>query len=169
MLIIGYLVVILGCGFIGLYKAAQIKKRPKEIREMINALSLLDTEIYWGLTPLPGAFALIKDRVDSPWKEFFGKLEEKINKGDSASKAWSASIAEVRKFACLEDEDWKVIATIGKNLGRADRNEEHKQLDLGQKHLALLHEKTKNQAELKAKMWSYLGFLAGFALVIVIM
>jgi len=169
MLIIGYLAVILGCGFLGLFKAAQIKKRPKAIREMINALSLLDTEIFWGVTPLPEAFATIKDRVDSPWKEFFSKLEEKLNKGESASKAWIASIAEERKNASLHAEDWKIIESIGKSLGRADRNEEHKHLELGQKHLMTLYEKTRSQADLKAKMWSYLGFLAGLAIAIVIM
>ncbi|NLL53161.1 MAG: stage III sporulation protein AB, partial [Peptococcaceae bacterium] len=55
------------------------------------------------------------------------------------------------------------------SLGRADRNEEHKHLELGQKHLMTLYEKTRSQADLKAKMWSYLGFLAGLAIAIVIM
>ncbi len=166
MLVIGYLVLIIGFGCLGLLKAGQIKKRPREIREMINALALLDTEIYWGATPLPAAFAVIKDRTDSPWKEFFGNLEEEINQGENALQAWETCIMRLRKKACLIEEDWRIIKGIGKSLGRSDRNEQHKHLELAQKHLAALYEKTKNQADLKAKMWSYLGFLGGMAVVI---
>jgi stage III sporulation protein AB len=169
MLITGCLVLIIGCGCLGLLKATQIKKRPKEIREMINALTLLDTEIYWGVTPLPAAFHVLKERTDSPWKEFFAGLEERLNGGETAYTAWRRSIAEIREKACLDDEDWKIIEGIGKNLGRSDRNEEHKHLELGKKHLAALYEKASSQADMKAKMWSYLGFLGGAAIAIFIM
>ena len=169
MLALGYLAIIFACGAFGLARAAYIKKRPREIREMMNALALLDTEIYWGVTPLPDAFATIKQRIDSPWKEFFAMLEEKLKGGESVFAAWKTSISAVRKKACLDDEDWKIIEGIGKHLGRSDRNEEHKHLELGQKHLSVLYERIRNQADLKAKMWSYLGFLGGLAIAIFIM
>lgn len=168
MLIIGYLGLIIGFGSLGLLKGMQIRKRPRELREMINALAILDTEIYWGATPLPSAFAVLKERTDSPWKEFFSKVEEKLNRGENASTAWERSIREQQKQACLAEEDWKIIKSIGHSLGRSDRNEQHKHLQLGQKHLETVYEKARNQAGQKAKMWSYLGFLGGIAVVIFI-
>lgn len=167
MLIIGYLGMIIGLGCLGLLKAFQIKKRPREIRGMINALTLLDTEIYWGVTPLPEAFKVLKERTEPPWEEFFGKLEEKLRKGENAFKAWETTIQEQRKRTCLTDSDWKIIREIGKGLGRSDRNEQHKQLELAQKHLTAIDGKAGQEAESKAKMWSYLGFLGGIAVVIV--
>lgn len=169
MLTIGYLGLIIGFGCLGILKANQIRKRPQEIRGMINALALLDTEIYWGVTPLPEAFRIIQDRTDSPWREFFSKVEEKLRKGDNALRAWEISYQEQRKKTCLTDEDWKVIKEIGKSLGRSDRNEQHKQLELVQKHLASIDENVRQQADKKAKMWSYLGFLGGMTVVIIIL
>jgi stage III sporulation protein AB len=167
MLIIGYLGMIIGFGFLGLLKAYQIKKRPQEIREMINALTLLDTEIYWGVTPLPEAFKVLKDRTDSPWKDFFSKLEEKLRKGENAFSAWETTISEHQKRIFLIDDDWRIIKEIGKGLGRSDRYEQHKQLELALKHLTSIDEKARQEAERKAKMWSYLGFLGGIAIVII--
>ncbi len=43
MLVLGYLGLIIGFGCLGMLKAMRIRKRPQEIREMINALALLDT------------------------------------------------------------------------------------------------------------------------------
>lgn len=166
MLIVGYLGVIIGLGCLGLFKAMQIRQRPREIRAMINALTLLDTEIYWGVNPLPEAFRILKERTEHPWKEFFGQLEAGIRQGANASLAWEKAIQEQRHKSSLGNEDWKVIREIGKGLGRSDRNEQHKQLELAQKHLAALDEKVRQDAENKAKMWSYLGFLGGIAVVI---
>lgn len=169
MLTIGYIGLIIGFGCLGILKASQVRKRPREIRGMINALALLDTEIYWGVTPLPEAFKILQDRTEPPWKEFFSKLEEKLRRGENAARAWERSIQEERKKTCLSEEDWRIIKEIGKGLGRSDRNEQHKQLELVQKHLASIDENARQQADRKAKMWSYLGFLGGMAVVIIIL
>ncbi|RJE48376.1 MULTISPECIES: stage III sporulation protein AB [unclassified Dehalobacter] len=169
MLVAGYLALIIGFGCLGIIRANQIKKRPQEIREMINALALLDTEIYWGATPLPDAFRVLKERTGPPWQAFFASLEEKIRAGENASQAWKKSIEMHRRKTCLTDDDWLVISGISQGLGRSDRNEQHKQLELVQRHLAGVDEKARQQAESRAKMWSYLGFLGGIAAVIMIM
>ncbi|HHV63632.1 MAG TPA: stage III sporulation protein AB [Peptococcaceae bacterium] len=168
MLKFGYWILIIGFGCLGLWKAAQIRKRPKEIRAMINALALLDTEIFWGVTPLPEAFRVLKDRAEPPWREFFAIAEEKLRKGENAASAWESTICEQKIKTCLTEDDWKIIKEIGKGLGRSDRNEQHKQLELAQKHLSLIDNQVSQQAEKKAKMWSYLGFLGGLAVVICI-
>ncbi|NLP44772.1 MAG: stage III sporulation protein AB [Peptococcaceae bacterium] len=169
MLLVGYAGLIVGFGLLGLIKANKIRNRPREIREIINALSLLDTEIFWGVTPLPEAFAILKNRAEPPWNNFFAQLEIRLRKGENAFSAWEICCKEHQNKTCLIEEDWKVLRSIGKGLGRSDRNEQHKQLQLAQKHLIAIDEKARAQADHKAKLWSYLGFLGGLAIVIVIM
>lgn len=169
MPILGYLGLIIGFGCLGIIQATHIRKRPQEIRDLINALALLDTEIYWGVVPLPEAFRVLKERTELPWKHFFTRLEEEIKAGTNASAAWGKCIREQRPRSCLLNDDWKVILAIGQGLGRSDRNEQHKQLELGQRHLQAIDEKARQQADGKAKMWSYLGFLSGMVIVIMIM
>lgn len=70
MVIFSAIILILSCGSLGLYLAARIKKRPVELREALTALTLLDTEILWGSTPLPEAFSVLKERTEGSWKSF---------------------------------------------------------------------------------------------------
>lgn len=166
MLMLGYTGILLGFGLLGLLRAAQIKKRPQELREFINALLLLDTEIVWGITPLPEAFAVLKRRTALPWQYFFAELEDLLQGGESADTAWKKTVRKQKGRFCLNNEDWDVILELGNGLGRSDKKQQHKYLELAQKHLESLKEDAEINSKQKAKMWSYLGFLGGMALVI---
>lgn len=159
----GACLLIISCGGLGLYMASRIRKRPEELRACLTALTLLDTEISWGVTPLPEAFGILKERTEKPWSLFFAELEKRLQKGEGAYKAWNDTIAQQMKYFCLKPEDWQVIKDVGKGLGRSDRQEQHKQIELVKQQLALIREDASEWAEKQAKMWSYLGFLGGIA------
>jgi len=168
MLIMGCVALIAGCGSLGLWLAHRIRLRPVELRECLMALALLDTEIVWGATPLPEAFCIVKERTDQPWQGFFAELQERLQRGESASSAWKATIIQQSKHFCLKQEDWQVISDVGKGLGRSDSREQHKQLELVQRQLALIKDQAGIWSDKQAKMWSYLGFLCGIAGVLIL-
>lgn len=169
MLILGYAGLIIGFGCLGILKAMHIRKRPQEIRELINALALLDTEIFWGVTPLPQAFCILKERTEPPWAGFFHQLELELKNGNTILTTWDKVIKEQQKKFSLHDEDWRIVKGIGKGLGRSDRSEQHKILELAKRQLTQADETARQQVDSKAKMWSYLGFLGGMTVVIFIM
>lgn len=167
MVIMGCVALIAGCGSLGLWLAHRTRRRPLELRECLVALALLDTEIVWGATPLPEAFGLMKERLDQPWQGFFAELQERLQQGEGAGLAWKGTIvAQSRRF-CLKKEDWQVINDVGKGLGRSDSREQHKQLELARRQLAILKDQVGVWSDKQAKMWSYLGFLCGIAGVII--
>ncbi|ODA41710.1 stage III sporulation protein AB [Desulfosporosinus sp. BG] len=168
MLILGCVALIAGCGSLGLWLANRIRRRPAELRECLMALALLDTEIVWGVTPLPEAFCIVKERTDLPWQEFFAELQERLQRGESASSAWKDTISTQYKHFCLKQQDWQVIRDVGKGLGRSDSQEQHKQLELVQHQLTLMKEQAGIWSEKQAKMWTYLGFLCGIAGVLIL-
>lgn len=168
MLIIGCVALIAGCGSLGLWLANRIRLRPVELRGCLMALALLDTEIVWGATPLPEAFSIVKERTDQPWQGFFAELQERLQRGESASLAWKATISKQNQYFCLKQEDWQVISDVGKGLGRSDSREQHKQLELVQRQLALMKDQAGIWSDKQAKMWSYLGFLCGIAGVLIL-
>ena len=166
MFILGCIGFIGSCGSIGLWLAWRIRRRPLELRECLTMLVLLDTEIHWGATPLPEAFLNLKERSGSPWQGFLAELQERVQVGESAGQAWKNTIINQQQKFCLKNEDWQVIGDVGKGLGRSDRQQQHKQLELVQHQLVILKEQAAIWAEKKAKMWSYLGFIVGIAGVI---
>lgn len=168
MLVAGCIAFIAGCGFLGLWFAHRIRRRPLELRECSMALALLDTEIVWGATPLPEAFSILKERTDKPWQGFFEELQERVGRGDSACTAWKETMLAQNAHFCLKPEDWNVIGDVGKGLGRSDRNEQHKQIELVQRQLIIMKEQAETWSGKQAKMWSYLGFLGGIAGVLIL-
>lgn len=154
---------IIGCGSLGLYYASRIRKRPVELRECLTALALLDTEIFWGSTPLPEAFSILKERTDGAWSGFFAQVSERLQRGEGAQVAWNNTIAHQKQHFCIKPEDWQVIKDVGKGLGRSDRQEQHKQIELVRQQISLVKEHAAQSSEKQAKMWSYLGFLGGIA------
>jgi len=168
MLILGCVALIAGCGSFGLWLASRIRRRPVELRECLMALALLDTEIVWGVTPLPEAFCIVKERTDQPWQGFFAELQERLERGETAGSAWKETISSQKKQFCLKQQDWQVICDVGKGLGRSDSQEQHKQLELVQHQLTLLKDQAGIWSEKQAKMWSYLGFLCGIAGVLIL-
>ncbi len=166
MLIFGALAIIAGCGSLGLWLARRIRCRPQELRACATALALLDTEIFWGATPLPEAFKTLAERTDEPWRSFFSELHKRLSEGEAAGSAWNEVAHKQAECFSLKEEDWMVIRDVGKGLGRSDRHEQHKQLEIIQRQLAGLREQTLIWAEKQAKMWSYMGFLIGIAGVI---
>ncbi|TGE34221.1 stage III sporulation protein AB [Desulfosporosinus sp. Sb-LF] len=168
MRILGCIALIAGCGCLGLWLAQRIRRRPLELRECLMALALLDTEIVWGATPLPEAFGIVKERTDTPWQGFFAELQERLQRGESANKAWKDSIITHKPHFCLQQGDWQVIHDVGKGLGRSDRMEQHKQLELVQRQLTLIKDQAGIWSDKQAKMWSYLGFLGGIAGVLIL-
>lgn len=166
MVVLPSIILISGCGSLGLYLAARIKKRPVELRDFLTALTLLDTEIFWGGTPLPEAFALLKERSEGAWRTFFAELEQRVLEGESANTAWNKTIRSEEKKFCLKAEDWQVIQNVGKGLGRSDRQEQHKQIELVKQQIRDIEQQALLITDKQAKMWSYLGFLGGIAGVI---
>lgn len=166
MLVFGCIALIAGCGSLGLWLAQRIRRRPEELREFLVALTLLDTEIVWGSTPLPEAFKVLKERTNPPWQDFFGELQKRLEGGESAGTAWNQEISAQGRRFCLKPEDWRVIRDLGKGLGRSDSQEQHKQLELVLRQLTMLKDQVGVWAEKQAKMWSYLGFLCGIACVL---
>ncbi|MDP4125811.1 MAG: stage III sporulation protein AB [Bacillota bacterium] len=168
MEILGCVGIIAGCGSLGLWLANRIRRRPVELRELLMALALLDTEIVWGATPLPEAFGILKERTKEPWQGFFAELQNRLQRGESANTAWNDTFLVQSSLFCLKNEDWQVICDVSKGLGRSDRQEQHKQLELIQRQLSLIKEQAGIWSEKQAKMWSYLGFLCGIAGVLIL-
>ena len=71
MLIIGCVVLIAGCGSLGLWLAHRIRLRPVELRECLMALALLDTEIVWGIDPFARSLLYREGAHGSTLARFF--------------------------------------------------------------------------------------------------
>ncbi|MCL1919060.1 MAG: stage III sporulation protein AB [Peptococcaceae bacterium] len=168
MALIKYAVIIFGLGWLGLWRASVIRKRLRQLELFGHALSLLDTEIFWGMTPLPVAFRRLQ-RVGFPWGNFFLAVAEGLEGGGQIESTWREVVEQQRRLFYLTEEDWLLVNRLGECAGRTDRHEQHKQVMLIRNQVQTLEESQRQTAERQARMWSYFGFLGGIAVVIAVL
>ncbi len=162
------LVIIIACGIYGLIRAHKYVQRPKQLRAFHQALESLTTEINYGLTPLPEAMLSAAKGIDPTVGQFFLLIADKIRCGVPAHQAWADAATAVGPSLCLDNEDWQVIMALAVGLGTTDKTEEKKKLQLCTMRLLAHEQRAVEQGTRLAKLWSYMGFLTGATIALII-
>lgn len=163
------LVLAAGIG-IGIFRARELRERPKQIRAVIQALSALEAQIVYAELPLADGFrdctAICREeRV----KRMFVLLAQRL----SADKRCSSGEAfrEIRSQVCEEmslgQAEWNSLSFLCDNLGRTDCRETEKQIALSIEQLKALESSAIAAAEKKGKAAVYLGICGALFVVLV--
>ncbi|MCK8817499.1 stage III sporulation protein SpoIIIAB [Natroniella sulfidigena] len=168
MRLIGASLIIMSSGAIGFVIAKQFILRVKELQELQTALQMLETEISYGLTPLPQAFAKIATNLSTSVAELFSVAQKELESGSTAQQAWQEAIDQVFIETALGERDKEVLINLGYNLGQSASQDQQKHLGLAQHKLTNLYQQAVEEKEQKVKLWRYLGVLVGLFVVILI-
>lgn len=71
---IGALLVMIATTWIGFEWSSKFSNRPKQIRQLKNALQILEGEILYSQLPLQEAFFVISKQIPQPIKYFFSNI-----------------------------------------------------------------------------------------------
>ncbi|AQS58492.1 stage III sporulation protein SpoIIIAB [Desulforamulus ferrireducens] len=167
--ILGAATVIISCTLIGLIVANGYSRRPREIRALLNALQMLETEVSYGATPLPEALALVAQRCDPRVALLFNRASEELLtlRGITARESWQAALNELYPKSALNQSDRTILLELGNNLGVSDREDQLKHLALAREQLKLEQAKAEEDSQRNTKIYNYLGFLGGLTLVLI--
>lgn len=159
----GGLMVIISCSMIGFLMAGYYQTRPKILRNLQTAISMLETEINYGHSPLPEALRNIAQKSDKEVSKLFLNAMKYISErsGLTASEAWEKALADFSPDSSLITVDIEILTNFGKYLGVTDIQDQIKNIkltltQLRQQEVYAMEEKQKNE-----KMWKYLGVLSG--------
>jgi len=161
--IIGAIMLIIGLGIVGLVVARNYSLRPQQIRYLQNGIKMLETEMLFGLTPLPQALKRIGKRMPYPIDKFYILTADLLINGEglTAAEAWEMGLEELDQNSALLPEDLDILLYFGQSLGGSDREEQSKNLRLVQEHLRNAEIKAEQLKEKNQKLWQYLGFSLG--------
>lgn len=161
--LIGGTMVIISSSMIGFIIAGNFKNRPNTLRNLQVALSMLESEINYGHSPLPQALISISKKCDKDVARLFDSTAKNLTsrKGLTASEAWEKSLEEFFTNSYITETDYEILMAFGKYLGSTDKQDQIKNIrlalnNLRQQEINSIHEKQKNE-----KMWKYLGVLSG--------
>jgi len=166
--LIGALCIVFAGTMLGFYRALQLSERPRQIRQSILCLQRLETEIVYGITPLPEALKIIAGTAAGPLRTLFGlasrELEE--NGGGSVQEAWEQALKAAWSHTSMKQAEKDVFLQLGMTLGISDRDDQTKHLRLAVRQLQAEEAAAADDQKRYGGMWRSLGLLAGVLIVI---
>ncbi|SES62980.1 stage III sporulation protein SpoIIIAB [Anaerobranca gottschalkii] len=152
----------------GFRKAQEFQNRTIQLRYFQDALAILQSEVTYGLTPLPLVMEKVSRVMKEPVAKFFEKVAQKLKQGEGEQLEiyWSNCLKEIN-FS-LTREDIAILENLGFTLGRSSVMEQKKHLDLTIRQLQMAEKESRDLCAKNEKMWKYLGFFSGLALILVL-
>ncbi|MDB5056241.1 MAG: stage sporulation protein [Bacilli bacterium] len=168
--LIGALFILFAATMIGFYQALQLARRPRQIRQLIQALQRLETEILYGFTPLPDALRSISRPLDLPLAKIFSLAAEQLTNlsGHSTEESWRFAIQTGWYETAMKVTEQEALQQLGLTLGITDREDQIKHLRLTISQLQAEELSAWEEQKKYEKMWKSLGVLTG-ALVVILM
>jgi stage III sporulation protein AB len=166
--LIGALLVLFAGTALGFHISAQYADRPKQLRLLLHALQRLETEIAYGLTPLPEALGRIAAHLTEPLAGLFRTAAEQMGGMQSTDEAWKAAVEQCWKHTAMKTPEKDVLIQLGQSLGGSDSGDQIKHLQLAMRMLRMEEENAAEDQRKYAKMWKSLGVLCGALVVILV-
>jgi stage III sporulation protein AB len=166
--ILGALMIIFVCVYMGRILSGQLEKRCKLLHDLQQGLLALEREIGYTATPLPKALAIAGQSSGLAvcvFSEASRKLEQK--RGISAQEAWEISLQKAGHELPLLSEDLAILSAFGRGLGLSDIEDQIKRLELSRQRLFVQEEEAHEQYKKLGKVWKNLGWAAGIAIAII--
>ncbi|ANE48078.1 stage III sporulation protein AB [Paenibacillus swuensis] len=169
MKLLGAVIIIAAGTLFGFIQSAKYANRPKEIRELIQALQRLETEIHYGFTPLPEALTALSEQATEPLSSLFRTASEQLKRqGMTAAEAMHEAVKVHWGATSMGKAEQQVMRQLGHTLGVSDRDNQIKHLRLAMNQLQSEEELAREQQRRYESMWKSLGALGG-ALVAILM
>jgi stage III sporulation protein AB len=162
------LIILSGAG-LGFAMADVFSKRPRQLRQLQFALTVLGTEIRFRQTPLPGAFAAVAVATPMPVGRLFADLGVALTVADGRGLGWAWEKVKPEPGVALAAEDFGLLENLMQVLGTGSVADQVRQLDLHLEHLRHLEQEAEASRLANEKIWRYLGVLSGIALVLILL
>lgn len=168
--VLGALMILFASTMIGFHQSMQLSRRPKQIREMIQSLQRLETEIIYGFTPLSEALQSAGKPFSAPVAAIYIKAANGLDspEGWTAEESWKQSVESGWRQTAMKSEEREVISQLGCSLGISDRDDQQKHIRLAISHLQAEEQNASEDQKKYARMWKSLGMLGGALLVILL-
>jgi len=165
--IIGSIIVILSCSFIGMILSRDCAKRPAQLRELQGSLHMLENQICYLCEVIIDAFEKISRVGGTQTGIFFTRTIEILReeKTISAADAWELAVSQCIGRTSLNSEDREILLAFGKLLGNTDVEGQIRNIRLTLEQLKLQEQKAETSRKKNEGMYRSLGVLGGLAVV----
>lgn len=154
----------------GYVMASKFSGRVKHLRQFIEGLHMLESDILFTSTPLPEALQKVAERQDEPASQVFSIASQIISScmGFTAGEAWSIALDDTSHLLYLTGEDIDILKNFGNTLGATDKENQKKHFRLATVQLESQLRKAEEDRQKHERMYKNLGFLFGATLILLL-
>lgn len=163
---LGALLIVVASSSVGRLYADKFGRRRRELKAFSDALERLETEVFYGSTPLPTALERVAEGAPSSIRPFFQDLLRRLERTEDLPGAWRSSLEGHFSHSCLAREDLLALLPLSDVLGTSDRNDQRRHLKSVGRRLRQHEETARSEEDKNAKLWRSVGLLGGVALAI---
>ncbi len=164
---IGAVLVILGCGGFGFLVASASKREEKHLRELLEAIEFMISELQYRLTPLPELLLRATDYTSGALKQVFSALVEELS-GQAAPNAEGCMRSAMEKNQALPVLTGNILRFMGRSLGKFDLSGQITGLTLVKEVCKENLQKLSKDRTERLRSYRTLGVCAGIALAILL-
>ena len=164
------LILFAGIAF-GFAQASLYARRPKELRQLAHALTTLESEIVFGISPLPEAFQRVASAVPKPVSSLFADMSERLAQGDAdatVEDCWRSAVTNAWPKLALGQAERDALLSLCAQLGVTDRADQAKHLRLVLAQLSAEELNAREEQARYEKMWRSVGLLSALLVVILL-
>lgn len=162
---IGAILVVLGCGGWGCAMAAEQRRQERLLHQLIRAVSYMECELQYRLTPLPELCRQAGREVTGQLRTVFRALAEELDRR-SAPEVTGCMKMVLRENRDMPGSIRRLLHQLGRTLGRFDLPGQLQGLEAVQTACQRERERLSENREMRLRNCQTLGFCAGAALVI---
>ncbi|KKE80656.1 stage III sporulation protein SpoIIIAB [Oceanobacillus caeni] len=166
---IGALLLISTTTWLGFDWSNRLSNRPKQIRQLKNALQILEAEIVYSQLPLKEAFLNISRQIPEPTRFFFEEIGLSLqDKNIDFYIIWKEKVDALINNSSLAINEKEILYQFGRTIGQHDFYQQQKHIQLTLSHLERELEDAREEQYKYSKMAKSLGFLAGLFIVLLL-
>lgn len=150
----------------GLICAGDLKRRPRELRSLIDALELLHHDIGASSLPTPDALAHVGGMSTGGTRSFFLSVSDRLGKTScSFSKLWET---ESNKLSLLKQDDRIAVIRLGNHLAQYDAASQCNAIKACVAYLAQSEQQARRYSQEYSRLCTGLGMTLGAMLAVIL-
>ncbi|ACV58804.1 stage III sporulation protein AB [Alicyclobacillus acidocaldarius] len=170
MKLAGAALVLFACTLIGLRVAQGYRDRPKALRQLLQALIELQSEVEYHATPIPQALRAVGTRLGGWCGSWLVDMANVLSRpADSPEIALQNVSLASATSGTLRDADAEPFLRLLRSIAVADRDHLQQPFLAARADLEAAIQAAQDEAIQGARLWQYLGALAGVFIVLLLL
>ncbi|PKR78966.1 stage III sporulation protein AB [Halalkalibacillus sediminis] len=165
---IGAILILFTCTWVGIDIARNYSRRPRQIKELLHALQIMEAEMVYGQEPIRQVFIQLSKQLGPPIAFIFYDLSEHMRTShESLEVLWERVLNEKWKYTSMKSNEKEVLLHLGQSLGVHDLEHQRKQIHLAHIHLSGELDDANQDDKRFSKLFRALGVLSGLLLMLI--